>query len=371
MVTLDPLWAALGIDPVEDGVTIVDAAAPERAAGARGPFLVAGVDDERALQAVRGALGGGGDDEVVVVQRLGFPEERVETTTWDQLAIEPDPSTCLYLGRRADPVGAAYVRFHELVRTLRAECPWDRQQTHATLVPFLVEETFELVDALQALGAGDTVSDDAVVEELGDVLFQLEFHAVVGEQEGRFTVEDVVNGIHDKLVRRHPHVFADVAADDAATVVANWEQIKRAEKARTSVFDGVPASLPGLAYAQQLMRKAAKVGFDWPDVDGPLAKLDEELAELRGAIAGPPEARDTAAVADELGDVLATVVSIARHLGVDAELAMRAAAGKFRRRFGTVEELAAARGLDLGAADLAALDALWDEVKRGERPRPE
>ncbi len=366
MVALDPVWAALGVDPVAEGVTIVDASAPERAAGAAGPFLVAGVDDERGLRTVRDLLGGRDGGEVVVLQRLGFPDEHIEATTWDRLTIEPDPSTYLYVARRHDVVGAAYVRFHELVRTLRAECPWDRQQTHATLVPYLVEETFELVDALQALDPAEPASYDAVVEELGDVLFQIEFHAVVGEQEGRFTIDDVAAGIHDKLVRRHPHVFADVEADDAATVVRNWDEIKRAEKVRSSVFDGVPASLPGLAYGQQLMRKAAKAGFDWPDVGGPLSKLDEELAELRAALGDGAGAPDQTAVADELGDVLVTVVSVARHLGVDAELAMRAAAGKFRRRFEAVEVLAAERGVDVAAADLATLDALWDEVKTTE-----
>jgi tetrapyrrole methylase family protein/MazG family protein len=366
VVALDPVWAALGVDPVAEGVTIVDASVAERAAGAAGPFLVAGVDDERALRTVRGLLGGGGAGEVVVLQRLGFPDARVEATTWDRLTIEPDPSTYLYVARRADVVGAGYVRFHELVRTLRAECPWDRQQTHATLVPYLVEETFELVDALAGLDPAEPASYAAVVEELGDVLFQIEFHAVVGEQEGRFTIDDVAAGIHDKLVRRHPHVFAGAAAEDAATVVRNWDEIKRAEKVRASVFEGVPTSLPGLAYGQQLMRKAAKLGFDWPDVGGPLAKLEEELAELRAALgagAGPP---DQAAVADELGDVLVTVVSVARHVGVDAEVAMRAAAGKFRRRFEAVEVLAAERGVDVAGADLATLDALWDAVKSTE-----
>jgi len=366
VTALDPVWATLGIDPVREGVTIVDAAAPERATGAHGPFLVAGVDDERALRAVRAVLADDGDDEIVAVQRGGGSEVQLVRSTWGGLTLMPGASTYLYVGRRRRPVGAGYVRFHELVRTLRERCPWDREQTHATLVPFLVEETFELVDALQALDPDEPRTYDAVIEELGDVLFQIEFHAVVAEQEGRFTIDDVAAGIHDKLVRRHPHIFADVQADDAATVVANWEAIKGSEKARSSVFEGVASSLPALAYGQQLMRKAAKLGFDWPDVAGPLAKLDEELAELREVIAVPPAERDGGAVIDELGDVLTTVVSVARHLGVDAELAMRAAAGKFRRRFEAVEALATERGLDLAATGLAALDELWDEVKAAE-----
>ena len=153
-------------------------------------------------------------------------------------------------------------------------------------MPYLVEETFELVDALEALDPDDPATDEALIEELGDLLYQIEFHATIAEQAGRFSIADVTAGIHDKLVRRHPHVFGDVDGDDAGTVIANWDEIKREEKGRTSVFDGVARSLPALAYAQHLARKAAKVGFDWPDVDGPLAKVDEELAELREAIAG-------------------------------------------------------------------------------------
>lgn len=191
------------------------------------------------------------------------------------------------------------------------------------------------------------------------MLFQVEFHAVVGAERDRFTIAEVTTGIHDKLVRRHPHVFADVEADDPETVVANWDRIKRAEKQRTSVFDGVARSLPALALADQLMRKAAKVGFDWPDVDGPLAKLDEELTELRAAA-------DAEARSEELGDVLLSIVSIARHLDIDPELALRSAATKFQRRFEAVERSAVERGVELGDTDLPTLDGMWNEVKEAE-----
>ncbi|MDQ3468416.1 MAG: nucleoside triphosphate pyrophosphohydrolase, partial [Actinomycetota bacterium] len=364
---LDLAWARLGVDPVADGVRLVDASEMTTSGGpaASGPLLVAHVHDRQTFGGVRTVLAGSDDDAVVVLTLLGHADEAVVATTWRALAADDafpaDASTCLYVPAGATPADTGYRRFHRLVRTLREQCPWDRQQTHASLIPYLVEETFELVDALQALDDDDPASQRAVVEELGDVLFQVEFHATIAEQEGRFTIADVTGAVHDKLVRRHPHVFGDVRADDAVTVVANWDEIKRTEKSRSSVFDGVASSLPGLAYIGQLMRKAAKVGFDWPDVAGPLAKLDEELAELRTAVAGTG-----GDVTEELGDVLATVVSVARHLGVDAELAMRRAAGKFRRRFETVEALAAERRIDLRAADLAALDALWNEVKATE-----
>jgi tetrapyrrole methylase family protein / MazG family protein len=365
MSFLDVAWARLGIDPVESSVRLVDGHDfAVAAAGATGALLITHTHDRHLLSEIKLAVEEAtGDEPVVILQGLGTPAERLIHTTWSELdrAIEPDHLTCVYVPALGVPVGAGYVRFHQLARTLREQCPWDREQTHASLVPYLVEETFELVDALEALDPEDAATDEALIEELGDLLYQIEFHATVAEQQGRFSITDVTAGIHDKLVRRHPHVFGAVDAADAGTVVANWEQIKRDEKGRTSVFDGVARSLPALAYAQHLMRKAAKVGFDWPDVTGPLAKVDEELAELRAAIAGG----DQAQVDDELGDLVVAAVNVARHAHVDAELAVRAAAGKFRRRFEGVEALAAARGIDLRSASLAELDALWDEVKRG------
>jgi tetrapyrrole methylase family protein / MazG family protein len=366
MSFLDVAWSRLGIDPVESAVRLVDGHEfAVAAAGTTGAVLITHTHAPWVLSDVKLAVEDAtGEEPVVILQRLGTPEERITRTTWSELdrAVEPDHLTCVYVPALGVPVGAGYVRFHQLARTLRERCPWDREQTHASLVPYLVEETFELVDALEALDPDDPSTDEALIEELGDLLYQIEFHATLAEQAGRFSIADVTQGIHDKLVRRHPHVFGDVAAADAGTVVANWEEIKREEKGRSSVFDGVARSLPALAYAQHLARKAAKVGFDWPDVEGPLAKVDEELAELREAIAGGDEAR----IADELGDLVVAAVNVARHAHVDAELAARAAAAKFRRRFEGVESLAAARRLDLRALDLAALDALWDEVKASE-----
>jgi len=256
-------------------------------------------------------------------------------------------------------VGGSLVRFHELARTLREQCPWDREQTHQSLVRYLLEETYEVVDAIQALDPDDPGTDHALVEELGDLLYQIEFHATIAEQEGRFTIADVADGIHDKLVRRHPHVFGEVEVSGADEVVTNWDAIKRDEKQRTSIFDGVATSQPALSYAATVQRKAAKVGFDWPDVHGALPKIAEELAEVLAAHGDG----DEAGVRDEIGDLLFAVVNVARHLGVEPETALRAATGKFRTRFEAVERLAIARAIDLHASDLATLDALWDEVK--------
>ena len=364
MSFLDVAYARLGIDPVEARVTLVDGHEfASAAAGLTGPLLVAHTHANWVLSDIKLAVeDASGDEPVVILQRLGTADEAVVHTTWADLdrTVEADHLTCIYIPSLGAPVGAELVRFHQLARTLREQCPWDQEQTHATLVRYLLEETYELVDALQALDPDDPATDEHLLEELGDVLYQIEFHATIAEQEGRFTMADVARNVHDKLVRRHPHVFGDVTADDSETVKANWDAIKREEKGRTSVFDGVAAAQPSLSYAEAVQRKAAKVGFDWPDVHGALPKIAEEAGELLAA----SEAGDPAHVADELGDLLFAVVNVARHLHVEPETALRAATGKFRTRFEAVEALARARGLDLHTAGLDALDALWDEVKR-------
>jgi tetrapyrrole methylase family protein/MazG family protein len=363
MSFLDLAYAALGIDPVESGVRLVDGHEfATAAAGDGGPLLVAHAHANWVMSDIKLAVeDAAGDEPVVILQRLGTDEQAVVHTTWAELdrTVDADHLTCIYIPRLGAPVGADLVRFHQLARTLRERCPWDQEQTHETLVRYLVEETYEVVDALQALDPDDPATDDALVEELGDLLYQIEFHATIAEQEGRFTMADVARGVHDKLVRRHPHVFGDVDAADSDAVVRNWDAIKRDEKKRTSVFDGVAMSQPSLAYAFTVQRKAAKAGFDWPDASGALAKVPEEASELVVAAASG----DRDATTDELGDLLFAVVNIARHLDVEPETALRAATQKFRRRFEEVERLASERGIDLHASDLAALDGLWDEVK--------
>ena len=383
---LDVAYARLGIDPVEVGLRLVDGHDfAVAAAGERGPLLVAHAHAKWVLSDVKLAVeDASGDEEVVILQRLGTPDEAITHTTWAELdrTVEPDHLTALYIPQLAAPVGAEYVRFHQLVRTLREQCPWDIEQTHRTLIPYVIEETYELVDALESLPADgpngddpdrdehridDHLVDEHLVEELGDLLYQVEFHATIAEQQGRFTIADVARGVHDKLVRRHPHVFGDAVVDGTETVLRNWEEIKRAEKGRgptfdgssEGVFDGIPGSFPSLSYAHEVQKKAAKVGFDWPDVGGALAKIVEEAAELgEAAVASEPDA-----VRDELGDLLFAVVNVARHLAVDPESALRAAAQKFRGRFEAVEALARARDLELATLDLDQLDALWEQVK--------
>lgn len=372
MSFLDVAWARLGVDPVEDAVRLVDGHEfATAAAGHTGALLVAHTHANWVLSDIKLSIddpsGRLDDTPVVLLQSLGTDHERIVETTWAEMdrAVDADHLTSLYVPSLDVSVGAGYVRFHQLARTLRERCPWDVEQTHQSLVPYLIEETYELVDAIGGLDPDDPTSDEHLIEELGDLLYQIEFHATIAEQEGRFSIDDVTRGIHDKLVRRHPHVFGDVhgnivTADDTDTVLSNWEAIKRAEKGRTSVFDGIAGSLPSLSYAFQVQRKAAKVGFDWPSVEGALPKIAEEADELREAI----EAGDRHdAVADELGDLLFAVVNVARHLRVDPEAALRAASQKFRSRFEQVERLASERDIDLQTAGLDVLDSLWDEVK--------
>ena len=372
MSFLDVVWARLGVDPVEHAVRLIDGHEfASAAAGATGALLVAHTHANWVLSDIKVSV----DDPtgeldatpVVLLHALGTPDEAIVHTTWAEMdrTIEADHLTSLFIPSLTTSVGTGYVRFHQLARTLREQCPWDIEQTHQSLLPYLIEETYEVVDAIQALDAGDPATDEALIEELGDLLYQIEFHATIAEQEGRFTIADVTRGVHDKLVRRHPHVFGDaegnvVDVDGAGEVLSNWDKIKRAEKSRTSVFDGVPSALPGLAYADAIQSKAAKVGFDWPDVSGALPKIAEEASELADAAAA---GSGNAAIADELGDLLFAVVNVARHLDVDSEVALRAATHKFRSRVEQVEQLAATRGIDMHTADLETLDKMWNEVK--------
>jgi ATP diphosphatase len=242
-------------------------------------------------------------------------------------------------------------------------CPWDREQTLSSLKPCVLEEAYELLAAM------DNPDDKANhIEELGDVLLQVMFQSVMAEQEGRFTFDDVANAISDKLVRRHPHVFGSVDAKDSATVLRNWEQIKQMEhkkESRHSALDGVPSALPALIKAQRTQEKAARVGFDWKDAEGPLEKIEEELNELKAEIASrrSDSPADSGRVKEELGDLLFSVCNLARHLKVDSESALEGSTAKFARRFRAVESAVKAQERELKEMSLAEMDEIWDEVK--------
>ena len=237
-------------------------------------------------------------------------------------------------------------------------CPWDREQDWASIAPHTIEEAYELADAI---GRDDA---DAVRDELGDVLFQVVFQARIAEERGLFDFEQVAGAIADKLERRHPHVFGDAKIEGAAAQSRAWEQHKRAERAArgqgTGALDGVTLGLPALTRATKLGARAAKVGFDWTDADGVLDKVQEEVAELRAELA----ARQPEAAREELGDLLFALSQAARHLGIDAEAALRDANAKFERRFRHVEALLAERGQTPDEVDMARLEELWGQAKR-------
>src|SRR5207302_6539026 len=221
------------------------------------------------------------DDPATELQRLGRPNEAVSEVDWGDVdrSVEVDHLTTLFVPTLAEPVAADLVRLEELVRTLRQRCPWDRQQTHASLTRHLLEETYEVLEAIETLGSTPAAYHH-LEEELGDLLFQVYFHSVLAAEAGQFGLADVARGVHDKLVHRHPHVFGTVEAETPDVVMANWEQIKKREKGRESVMDGIPAALPSLLHAHKVQRKAATLGFDWPSSDATRLAAQEDLAAL-------------------------------------------------------------------------------------------
>ena len=245
----------------------------------------------------------------------------------------------------------------EIMARLRDGCPWDKEQTHRTLVPYLIEETYEVVEAIEA----DDM--DALCDELGDLLLQIVFHAQLGSEAGKFTVADVIDALSNKMVRRHPHVFGDAVIEDVESQWQSWEALKAKEKTglkRKSRLEGIPKHLGALQRGQRMQEKASRVGFDWPGVHGVLDKLHEELTELAEA---RREKQDDPHVREELGDVFFTIVNLSRALGIDAETAMREANEKFYRRFSFMEERAAADGKALSDLSLDELEELWQLAK--------
>lgn len=238
-------------------------------------------------------------------------------------------------------------------------CPWDRKQTLPDLKPYVIEEAYEVVDAI------DRDDRAALLEEIGDFLLEAVFIAEITREEGTFDIYDSITAIHDKLVRRHPHVFGDVEAKDAEQVLVNWEKLKQAERKAESksVLSGVPQSLPALLKASRLTEKAARVGFDWRRTEDVFDKIDEEIAELRDAVA----AGDQQHVHDEIGDLLFTIANIARKLNVNSEEALQSTNRKFMRRFESMESRVHESGQNLDQLQLEEMDRLWDEAKAAER----
>lgn len=368
MSFVEVLCERLGLDPI-DGLTIIDAADIDRV-----PMdwptglVVTQVYSVAVASETKLALMELLPDtyEIVYVRGLGMEGEVVRRIPLYELDRQPDIDhlTSLFVPPLPRAKRFDFGPLVDIMRILRAPggCPWDRVQTPESLRKHILEEAHEVVEAI------DLKDTHLLVEELGDLLLQIVFQARIAEEAGGFSMQDVVDGITEKLVRRHPHIFGDVQAEDAAAVLVNWEAIKREEKPeRKSRLDGIPKGLPALMAAAKLQGKAADAGFDWKEIAPVFEKCREEWRELSEAV----ETGDAARVEEELGDLLFAVVNLSRFLKVNAELALLAANRKFRRRFRFVEEKVKAAGGDWKSFTLEALDAFWEEAKLKEKRQPD
>jgi len=262
--------------------------------------------------------------------------------------------------------GSSFQRLCEIVAKLRAPggCPWDREQTHESLLPALIEEAYEVA------GAARSKDTDNFREELGDLLLLVVMHAEIAREAGTFDIDNVIAEVTEKLIRRHPHVFGNSDVRDSGGVVKQWEAIKREEKAGEHYLDGLPGALPALMRAQKAQEKAARVNFDWSELHDVIAKVDEEIGELKRAI----DSKDQRCIEDEIGDLLFAVVNLARKSGFDGESALQSATDKFVTRFNRLEDKLQAHGKKLGDVELAEMDEIWNEVKQqtpnAQRPTP-
>ena len=244
-------------------------------------------------------------------------------------------------------------RLVKIMRSVKTECPWDREQTHESIRQYFIEETFEVIDAI------DEKDDESLVEELGDVQCQVLFHSLLAEERGKFTLADVCNGIADKLVRRHPHVFENIKVKDSGEVLKNWEHIKMKEGKKESVLDGVPKDLPALIKAYRVQNKAGRVGFDWDNIADVVAKISEELGEFKDSL----KTNDRDRIEDELGDLLFSIVNLARKIEISPEDALRRTIRKFTARFQYIEKALKEKGVSIKDASLDEMDKLWEEAK--------
>ncbi|MUV38029.1 uncharacterized protein JNUCC1_01837 [Lentibacillus sp. JNUCC-1] len=362
---LDDLFTSLGIDPI-DGFQLLDATGFKREDIKLGQGIIfAQVYDRMIASNVKLALLEElpADYIVTVVDGAGTSEEKVISKTLSDLDHENifNNLTTVYI----PPVPNAllnhtFSRLKNVIAELRGPdgCPWDRAQTHESLREHAIEEVYELIEAI------DEQDDEGIVEELGDVLLQVMLHSQIGADNGFFTVDDVIKGLTDKMIHRHPHVFSDVQADTVEEVYQNWDQIKAEEKSATrkSLLDGIPQGLPALVHAYKLQKKAAKVGFDWDDETEIWDKLTEEMDEVKEAI----QHESPTALEKELGDMLFVMVNLTRHIGFNPELALNTANTKFATRFRYIENKITEQHLNLQDVPLRQMDQYWDEAKTKE-----
>lgn len=361
MSFLDLLYARLGLDPVA-GLTVTDAADIADLPPDLGTALVVTqVYNSRVASDAKLSLMEVYPDDfsVTVVRNLGLTDEEIRTVPLFELDRLPviDHLTSVYVPAAPRRAAFSLDPVIDIMARLRSPdgCVWDLEQSHLSLRRYIVEEVYEVLEAI------DLADGDKLCEELGDLLLQIVFHARIAEEAGEFSMQDVVDTVTEKMVRRHPHVFGEISVRDAAEVIVNWEKIKRREHPgeRTSVLDGVPKDLPSLMKAYKLQAKAAKVGFDWNNAAPVWDKIYEELAELKEAAASG----DAAAVEGELGDVLFSIVNLARFFDTEPETALNVTNNKFVRRFAYIEAFVKERGLKWKDFTLEQLDALWNEAK--------
>ncbi len=360
---MEPTCSALGLDPFPH-TALVDALA--LGSGCVPPFpsdspaLIAQIYSKLTASEVKLALTSVYPDQhpVRLIHAAGTKGQLVEDLHLFEIDRSPHIGllTSLYLPPLGP--GTSFESFQEIVARLRAPdgCPWDREQTHQSLRPHLLEEAYEAIAALDADDPGK------MREEFGDLLLQIVLNAQIGSEYGEFTMAEVIQGIHDKIVRRHPHVFGDVKVDGVGNVLSNWEKIKETERKENGekekgLLDGVPLALPALTQAQEYQDRAARVGFDWPEIEGVLEKIAEEIEEVR-------RAENDDELAAELGDLLFALVNLARWKNVDAESALRGTNQRFKRRFAFVEQGAQKAGKPLTAMTLDEMEALWQAAKR-------
>ena len=365
MSYMEPTFSALGLDPLPataliDALELVEQHHPNFPPDM--PALIAQVHSPWVASHIKLCLMAVYPDQhpVRFIHRAGMDGEKVESLSLYEIDRSPDIGllTSLYLPPLKERT--SFESFQEIIARLRAPdgCPWDKEQDHKSLRPHLLEETYE------ALTAIDEDDPEAMKEEFGDLLLQIVLHAQIATEFGEFSMADVLRGIHTKIVNRHPHVFDDLDLDETEDVLQNWERLKAEERhhqgdQKEGLLDGVAPALPSLSQAQIFQKRAARVGFDWPDLSGVLEKISEELGELK-------REKDPQSQQKELGDLLFAVVNLSRWYDLDAESALRGANQRFKRRFSYLEKAARSRGHDLSDLSLKELDELWEEAKGQE-----
>ncbi|MBM7555134.1 nucleoside triphosphate pyrophosphohydrolase [Thalassobacillus pellis] len=359
---LDDMFASLRIDPIE-GFQFIDATSFDREQlQYTGHIVFSQVYDAMIASEVKLTLLDDlpPDHPVTIVTAAGSKGEQTWTVALEELdrSVQLDNLTSVYV----PPVSPAslnhkFFRLREVIRTLRGPdgCPWDKKQTHESLRKYLIEEAYEFIDAVNEL------DEEGMVEELGDVLLQVMLHSQIGEDEGFFTIDDVIVSITEKMIRRHPHVFSDVTAETTEEVLTNWDAIKQQEKQNkpSSLLDDVPASFPALLQAEDIQKKAAKVGFDWPEAEPVWNKVEEEWEEFNEARLN----NDNSEMEKEFGDLLFAMVNLARHYKINSETALQGTNEKFRKRFRFMEEKAGEAGEDMGKLSLETMEQWWNEAK--------